>query len=100
MVTQGTALRPSRSVRCDVDRAVKTSCSATSLRNRGELGTVLRTAVETLPQFNGRTDKRFKVPSAGSLSMHQVNVDMMYLCFWRECLTQADSVAYAWVDSS
>ena len=52
----------------DVEQIVKCLCAAMQLKDRASLGMVLRTALESLPEFRGFQDVHFTVPSKSTLS--------------------------------
>ena len=84
----------------DANRIIKSLCAAMKLRDRGDLGAVLQTALEALPEFAGFQTEHFRVPHKSTLSRCQVRVDMMYSLFWRDYLSDFKGLAFAWVDSS
>ena len=87
----------------DVRHLVKCLCAAMRLRNRGDLKSVLKLALDSMPGFAGSDcidDSAFKVPSAASLSRAQLLVDMAYCCYWQNKLESMKGPLFIWLDSS
>ncbi|CAE7285429.1 HERC1, partial [Symbiodinium sp. KB8] len=87
----------------DVRHLVKCLCAAMKLRNRGELKSVLKLALDSMPGVAGLDsieDSAFKVPSAASLSRAQLLVDLTYCCYWQKKLESMRGSMFIWLDAS